>query len=88
MADLVDGKADGLHVFALPSLFPVVLLHEADQEAAVGLAGSVGMLQDQLELGVQPEGGCKEEKGVLPVGGAVSTTLSHKRLNIFFNSIL
>lgn len=60
-ADLVDGKPDGLHVFALSPFFPAVLLHEADQEAAVWLSGSVGMLQHQLELRVQPEGGWKKE---------------------------
>lgn len=58
-AHLVDGEADGLHVFALPSLFPAVLLHEANQEAALGVSRRVGMLQHQLELGVEPEGGWK-----------------------------
>lgn len=61
VADLVDGEADGLHVFALSTFFPAVLLHEADQEAALGLSRSVGMLQHQLELGVQPEGGWKRK---------------------------
>lgn len=61
VADLVDGEADGLHVFALSSFFPAVLLHEANQEAALGLSRSVGMLQHQLELGVQPEGGWKRK---------------------------
>lgn len=56
-ANLVDGKANGLHVFAFSPFLPAVLLHEADQEAAVRLAGHVGVLQHELELGVEPKGG-------------------------------
>lgn len=33
--NLIDGKSNGLHVFSLSSFLPAVLLHEADQEAAV-----------------------------------------------------
>lgn len=60
-ADLIEGEPDGLHVFALPPFLPAVLLHEADQEAAVRLAGSVRVLQHELELRVEPKG-CWEEE--------------------------
>lgn len=64
-ANLVDGKPDGLHVFALPPFLPAVLLHEANQEAAVWLAGSVWVLQHKLELRVEPKGCWKEEVRLL-----------------------
>lgn len=34
-ANLIKGEPDGLHVFSLPPFLPAVLLHEANQEAAV-----------------------------------------------------
>lgn len=68
---LVDGEADGLHVLALAALAAPVLLHERQQEAAAGLAAAlvvvivVHLLQLDLELGVDPEGGWKQRGGRL-----------------------
>lgn len=61
-ADLVDGEADGLHVLALPPFLSAIFLHEGDQEAAVRMAGCVRVLQCDLELGVDPKGGWKEQQ--------------------------
>lgn len=58
-SDLIEGKSNGLHVFAFPPFLPAVLLHEANQEAAIWLAGGIWMLQRDLELRVEPEGCCE-----------------------------
>lgn len=61
VANLIEGKPDGLHVFALPPFLPAVLLHETDQEAAVWFAGGVRVLQHKLELRVEPKGRWEKE---------------------------
>lgn len=56
--DLVDGEADGVHVLALFTVAPPVLLHERHQEAAghLGILGVIVFFQQRdLVLGVYPE---------------------------------
>lgn len=66
---LVDGEADGLHVLAVAALAAPVLLHQRQQEAAARLPPArlvpvvVHLLQLDLKLRVDPEGGCREGRG-------------------------
>lgn len=62
-SDLIDGKADGVHVLALATVAAAVLLHQSHQEAAGGLVvlGVIVLLQQgDLILRVDPEGVCRE----------------------------
>lgn len=56
--DLVDGEADGVHVLALFTVAPPVLLHQCHQEAAghLGIVGVIVLFQQRdLVLRVYPE---------------------------------
>ena len=54
-SDLIQGKADRLHVQALFSQLAPVLLHQGDDHAAQVIVVVIGILQGQLELGVSPK---------------------------------
>lgn len=58
-SDLIDGKADGVHVLALAAVTSAVFLHQRHQEAAGGLfvLGVVVLLQQaDFILRVDPVG--------------------------------
>lgn len=64
-AYLVDRKADRVHVSPHLPLLPPVLLHQGHQETAGYLIvlGVIVLLQElDLELGVNPERGCRKEE--------------------------
>lgn len=73
MPYLVDGVANAEHVLPHPPLSPAVLLHQAQQHRATGLADALLLLiclvQMDLELGIGPISGWKSPEEVpLPMG--------------------
>lgn len=66
---LVNGESDGVHVLALFSELPAVLLNQADHKAAPFFSiiwVVILLLQVYHKLGVHPERVCQSNAGVNP----------------------